>query len=115
MKQVIGQQGEVRIIKLDALPDGFASSGVERCAKGYIIAHSERGNHHVLTHGEVMEKTSGVPAGMRIFHALLDSPAEFVQDAPHAHGSFQLEAGVYEFRVSREYNPFAEQARQVAD
>lgn len=115
MKQVVGQQGEVRIVKLDALPEGFAPGGVERCAKGYIISHSERGHHHVLTGGDVMEKTDDVPEGMRIFHALLEEPAEFVQDAPHAHEAFALGPGVYEFRVSREYNPFADQARQVAD
>lgn len=115
MKQVIGQQGEVRIVKIDALPEGFETKKPERIGKGYVISHSESGHHHVLTGGDVMERTSGVPAGMQIFYAILDKPEKFVQDAANPHGGFDLTAGIYEFRVSREFDPFAEQARRVAD
>jgi hypothetical protein len=115
MKQVIGQQGEVRIVKIDAVPAGMQTKKPDRVAKGYIISHSESGHHHVLTGGEVMERTDRIPAGMQIFYAILDKPEQFVQDAANPHGGFDLAAGVYEFRVSREFDPFAEQARRVAD
>lgn len=115
MKKVIGQQGEVRIVKIGTLPDGIATKAVEKTRSGYIISHSESGHHHVLTGGDVMERVSGVPAGMQIFYAMLDQPQEFVQDAANPHGGFALDPGIYEFRISREFDPFAEQARRVAD
>ncbi len=115
MKQVIGQQGEVRIIKIDSIPSDIKTKAPERCAKGFIISHSEQGHHHVVTGGDVMERVSDVPAGMQIFYAILKEPQQFIQDAATPHGSFALDAGFYEFRISREFNPFAEEARRVAD
>ena len=114
MKQVIGQQGEVRIIKIDAIP-AIEMKKTERAARGYIISHSESGHHHILTGGDVMERSSNVPAGMQIFYAILEKPERFVQDVANPHGGFDLAAGIYEFRISREFDPFAEQARRVAD
>lgn len=115
MKQVIGQQGEVRIVKIDALPQSMATKQAERTTKGYIISHSESGHHHLLTGGDVVERTDGVPAGMQIFYAILDEPQSFIQDAANPHGGYDLQPGFYEFRVSREYDPFADQVRRVAD
>ena len=115
MKQIIGAQGEVTIVKIAALPEGMTTKPVQKIAKGWIISHSESGHHHLLTGGEVMERTDRVPEGMQILYALLDAPAELVQDAATPHGGFSLEPGAYEFRISREYDPFAEQARRVAD
>lgn len=114
-KQIIGAQGEITIIKIDALPEGMTTKPVERTAKGHIISHSESGHHHVLTGGEVMERTDNVPAGMQKLYALLDAPASLVQDAAVPHEGYDLEPGIYEFRISREFDPFAEQARRVAD
>lgn len=115
MKQVIGQQGEVLILKIDGLPSDIEAKPVERTAKGYIISHSESGHHHILTGGEVMERVSNVPAGMQVFYAILDAPQSFIQDASNPHGGFDLASGFYEFRISREFNPFSEQARKVSD
>lgn len=114
-KQIIGAQGEITIIKIDALPTGIETKPVERIKAGWIISHSESGHHHVLTGGEVMERTSNVPSGMQVLYAMLDEPAKLVQDAAIPHGSYDLPAGVFEFRISREYDPFAEQVRRVAD
>lgn len=115
MKTIVGAQGEITIIKLDRLPEGMETRPVERAAKGWIISHSESGHHHVLTGGDVMERVSDVPVGMQKLYALLDEPASLVQDAAVPHGSYDLEPGAYEFRISREFDPFAEQARRVAD
>jgi hypothetical protein len=114
-KQIIGAQGEITIIKIDALPENMTTKAVQRCAAGYIISHSESGHHHCLTDGEVMERTDNVPAGMQIIYALLDAPASLVQDAPTPHGGYDLDPGIYCFRIAREFDPFAEQARRVAD
>jgi hypothetical protein len=115
MKQVIGQQGECRIVKIDALPVDMETKTVDRVAKGFVISHSESGHHHVLTGGNVMERTNNVPVGMQIFFAILDEPQSFIQDAANPHGGYDLDPGIYEFRVSREFDPFSEMARRVAD
>lgn len=115
MKEIIGAQGEITIIKIDALPANLEHKPVERNAHGFIISHSESGHHHVLTGGEVMERTNAVPDGMRIIYACLSADCLLEQDAPVPHEHFALPPGVYEFRISREYNPFLEQARIVQD
>lgn len=114
-KQVIGQQGEVRIVKIDALPSVQCERNVERVRAGFVISHSESGHHHCVTGGDVMERVEKVPAGMKIFYAILDEPHALIQDAASPHDGFDLPPGIYEFRVSREFDPFAEQARRVAD
>jgi len=109
------QQGECRIVKIDRLPENMATKKAERVAKGFVISHSESGHHHVLTGGEVMERIDKVPAGMQQFYAILDAPEMFIQDAANPHGGYDLDPGIYRFDVSREFDPFAEQARRVAD
>lgn len=115
MKQVIGQQGECRIVKIDALPKDMTTKPAQKTTKGYIISHSESGHHHLLTGGDVMERTDKVPAGMQQFYAILDAPEKFIQDAANPHGGYDLDPGIYRFDVSREYDPFAEQVRRVVD
>lgn len=116
MKKIIGAQGEITIIQIDTLPEGMKTQAVPRSKSGFIVSHSENGNHHCLTGGDVMERTSGVPAGMRKLYAILDEPQQLIQDAPgKPHESYDLPPGVYEFRIAREFDPFAEQARMVAD
>jgi hypothetical protein len=114
-KQIIGAQGEITIIKIDALPAGVETKAAERVNKGWIISHSESGHHHLLTGGDVMERTSAVPEGMKILYAILDNPEALIQDAQAPHDGYDLAPGIYEFRCAREFDPFAEQARRVAD
>lgn len=118
MKKIIGAQGEITIIQIDAIPPGIQTRpATERNAAGQvIISHSESGNHHVVTGGEVLERIDDkVPAGMAILYAMFDGPESLFQDAAVPHGGYDLPAGTYEFRISREFDPFAEQARRVAD
>jgi hypothetical protein len=116
MKQVIGQQGEVRIVRIDRIPDDVVVRPVEKSDKGYIISHSESGHHHVLTGGEVSERIDDrVPSGMKILYAILKSPEMFVHEDGRPHESFALDPGIYRFDISREYDPFAEQIRRVMD
>ena len=115
-KQIIGAQGEVTIMKIDTLPENIETKTVERGQSGHIISHSESGHHHCLTGGHVMERTSDVPAGMRKIYAILEEPQQLIQDAPgKPHESYDLAQGIYEFRIAREYDPFAEHARIVGD
>jgi hypothetical protein len=114
MKTVIGQQGEVPFAILPCLPN-VAMKRVKRSPAGFIISHSESGHHHILTGGDVMERTEGVPAGMQIFYAILDAPEHLIQDAPGAHEAVRLPTGIIEFKISRTYNPFLDEARRVAD
>lgn len=115
MKKVIGQQGEIRIVKIDALPVAIETKPVQKLAKGYVISHSENGNHHLLTGGDVMERTDKVPAGMQMIYAILDEPQKLIQDAATPHTGYDLDPGIYRFDISREHDPFTEQARRVAD
>lgn len=117
MKEIIGAQGEITIVKIDAIPKGMETKPVEKTDKGFIISHSESGHHHILAGGgvQVMERTSNVPAGMQILYGIVNGEGDLVQDAPTPHGGYTLPEGLYEFRISREYDPFSEQARRVAD
>lgn len=110
-------QGEIYARKIDSLPEDLVTF-TERNRKGeWIISHSESGHHHLLgAKGvDVMERTSNVPKGMRILYALVKEPTKLYQDASVPHGTHEVNPGIYEFRIAREYDPIMEQARQVSD
>lgn len=116
MREVIGAQGEVTIVRIDALPENIETRAVQRSgAQGFIISHSEQGHHHCLSGGEVMERIGNVPQGLQVFFAILSTTERFYQDAANPHGDYEMNPGIYEMRIAREYDPFAEQARKVAD
>lgn len=113
--ETLGAQGEIRIFRIDAIPADVKPLAREN---GHlIIGHSETGHHHVLEAERVQVfESEKAPEGMRVLYALLDSPGElkhlreFDTHAPHA-----FEPGAYMFRTDREYDPYAELARRVAD
>lgn len=110
-------QGEIYARKVEELPEGL-SDFTEKMGRAWVISHSESGNHHVIEDEGVMvmERTEDVPAGMRILYAIVDQPTQLRQDAGgNPHEAHDLGPGIYELRIAREYDPFAEQARQVAD
>jgi hypothetical protein len=116
-RTIVAAQGEAKVFRIDALPD-FTRRDPERNAAGQaIISHSESGHHHVIADcdAEVMERTDKVPAGMAILYAIVKNPTALRQDAPHPHGEIPLPPGIYEFRIAREFDPFAEQVRRVKD
>lgn len=114
-REVIGAQGEITIFRVDTTPEGLAPfTDVDKLGRP-IISHSESGNHHILDAAvDVLEKPDA-PEGMRVLYALLDKPTKLFQDAPDAHGEHVLAPGLYEFRIAREFDPFSEQVRRVAD
>lgn len=113
---VIAQQGEAKVYRINELPAGITTTEVERTASGAaIISHSESGHHHVIDCDNVMERTDSVPVGMRILYAIVSAPTDLRQDASAPHQPVSLDPGIYEFRIQREFDPFLEQARRVAD
>lgn len=114
-RETIGAQGEITLFRVTDLPAGLVPM-TERDKRGRpIISHSESGNHHILDRAVEVHEHPSPPAGMRILYALIDEPTMLIQDADEPHGSHALDAGYVEFRIAREYDPFTEQARIVAD
>ena len=107
------QQGEVYIKRIGDLPDNDAKA-LEKGEKGFILSHSESGHHHILTGGELLERPQS-GAAMQKFYAILKDPQKVIQDASNPHGDHDLPAGIYDIRISREFNPFLKEARRVAD
>lgn len=107
------QQGEVYIKRIAQIPEG-ETKPVKKDKGGFILSHSESGHHHILDGGEVLERPQK-NAAMQMFYAILDNPQKLTQDAANPHGDHDLEAGFYDIRISREYNPFLQEARRVAD
>lgn len=115
MRTAVANQGEIRIDRIGAIPDGQTKPFAERNAKGAIISHSESGHHHILAgDAEVLERVD-VPSGARILYAIVEEPTRLFQDAWTPHEPVILDVGIYEFRIKREFDPFAEEARRVAD
>lgn len=106
------QQGEVYMKRIGSLPEGKFDS-VMKGEKGFILSHSEKGHHHLLEDGELLERPKR--KGLDMFYAILDNPSKLIQDASNPHGDHELPAGIYDIRISREYKPFLKEARRVAD
>lgn len=114
--ETLGAQGEIRIFRIDAIPEN--AKPLKRESGKFIIGHSETGHHHVLEaeRVQVFEATEA-PQGMRVLYALLDSPGSLEHlrghdtHAPHAFNT----GDKIMFRTDREYDPYAELARRVAD
>ena len=114
MKECLGAQGEITIFRIQTMPEALVPSTEGKTDSGFIISHSESGHHHILSGCDnVMERVSS--HGMKSLYALLEEPGELFQDAATPHETHTLPAGIYEFRIAREFNPFTEQARRVAD
>ena len=111
------RQGEVLILKLadDAKLPNWPALAME--GGNLIVGHSETGHHHVLVaeRAQVFEAEKA-PEGMRVLYALLESPGELKHlRGFDTHAPQTFEPGAYMFRTDREYDPYAELARRVAD
>jgi hypothetical protein len=114
-RKVLGAQGEITFYAVSEMPSGLVAHKELDKSGRPIISHSESGNHHILDAAVCVMERPDAPEGMRILYALLESPVDLIQDAPDAHGSHTLPAGIIEFRISREVDHFTQQIRQVAD
>lgn len=108
------QQGEVRITRIAELPQDEELKQMDKTPQGFILAHSESGHHHILTGGEVLERPAKF-SGLQRMYAVIKQTEKVIQDAANPHKAHTLPAGIYDIRISREFNPFLQQARRVVD
>jgi hypothetical protein len=106
-------QGEIQITKISSVPHG--ASPVKSTEKT-VIGHSESGHVHYLEKPQMVFASKSAPEGMRILYAILTEPNALVHERGFdTHEPVALDPGVYEFRITREHDPYAEKARQQAD
>lgn len=105
-------QGEVNLISCTAIPaDATETVAPERGR--YVVGHSESGNLHVLDAPGV---TIVRQPGAEVLYAIVENPTALRQEkAGTPHAPISVPAGKYKIVISREFNPFSEQVRQVAD
>lgn len=108
-------QGEISIKRIAKLPDGVRAVAPENGK--FVIGHSETGHHHTMVADrvQVFEKTDA-PAGMRILYAIIEGTALLEHERSFdTHEPIQHAPGIYEYRIGREFDPYAEIARRQAD
>jgi hypothetical protein len=117
----IAAQGEITIRRIGNLSKNcklpsncVAMKPQDGC---YIVGHSETGHHHVIdTKGATIGVMDHAPEGMRVLYAILEQPFELKHLRQHdTHETLKGEPGVYEIRIGREFDPYAELARRQAD
>jgi hypothetical protein len=120
--KIIAAQGELRIYAIAALPTNIGSRRPKRDAQeAFILAHSEKGHHHVIG-GDVdviehveTQKLGNQSLAMRTLYAIVKEPTSLRQTAANAHVDVMLEPGLYAIRADVEFDPFADQIREVQD
>lgn len=118
--KAVAAQGEITIRRIGDVPKRSTISGKQLVPEAgkLIIGHSETGHHHVLerTRGASVTVLDNAPAGMRILQAILEEPNKLIHERGHdTHEAIDLPVGEYEFRIAREFDHYAELARQSAD
>lgn len=113
--KTIAAQGEITIRRIARVPSGCTTLKPE--GGKFIIGHSETGHHHCIgTVGASVSVLDRPPEGMRVLYAILENPTSLDHLRDHdTHESIVLEPGAYEFRIAREFDHYAELARQSAD
>lgn len=117
----IAAQGEIMIRRLGDIGSGLlpkvAMTKLPLERGRLIIGHSETQHDHVLrdTTADVMVLNKP-PEGMRVLYAILKDPTSLDHLREHdTHESIKLEPGIYEIRIAREFDHYAELARQSMD
>jgi hypothetical protein len=110
-------QGEITTDVVDRLPEGATLRKVAPINGRLVVSHSEQGHDHYIPaeDAELLERVDNVPAGMQIFYSIVKNPTALKQAAAVPHDPVALDALIYRHRISREFDPFAELARRVAD
>jgi len=111
----VGAQGELTLRKIAKK----SVDGLQRIAPAggrVIVGHSETGHHHTVADAVEVYEAATAPAGMRVLYAIVKDPASLDHHRPFdTHESLALQPGMYEIRIGREYDPYADIARQQAD
>lgn len=113
-------QGEITIRRIGDitradLPDGFSPMKIKNGK--YVIGESETHHDHVMVADRMkVGIKERVPEGMRILLLIVENPTALTHERGHdTHEPITLEPGEYEVRIQREFDPYAELARRVAD
>jgi hypothetical protein len=115
----IAAQGEITLIRVGNVtgdtPQGFTSLETENGK--LVIGHSETGHHHVMdprtAKAFVADKA---PEGLRILRLIVEQPTVLEHLRGHdTHEPLMVPPGEYDVRIAREFDPYAEIARRVAD
>lgn len=118
---VVAAQGEITVIRIGDVPADRKLPPEYRKIKPegghFVIGHSETGHHHVIAaKGATVGELDRPPEGMRILRAILEDPTSLEHLRDHdTHEGIQHEPGEYEFRIGREFNPFAAIAQRQGD
>jgi len=115
--QKIAAQGELTIRRIPSIPIGVTCSAMKTEAGKFIVGHSETGHHHVIDAiGADVMVLDRPPEGMKVLYAILENPTSLDHLREHdTHESIMLEPGTYEIRIAREFDHYAELARQSQD
>jgi hypothetical protein len=110
-------QGEIQIRRIGNVGASFPPATDMNAEKGkMVIGHSETGHHHVLERKASVCIAKTAPPGMKILYAILTEPNALIHERDFdTHDPIALAPGVYEFRITREFDPYAQLARQQAD
>lgn len=116
----IAAQGEITIVRIGGVQKNKELGGKPLALETgkFIIGHSETGHHHVLerTAGATVTVMDHAPEGMKILHMILTEANALVHNRAHdTHETIALDPGEYEVRIAREFDHYAELARQSAD
>lgn len=117
----VAAQGEITIYrKTDVDPASFLRGGRALPIENgrFIIGHSETGHHHVIERGGVEVVELPPPsAGIRLLRMIVKDPLKKLEhERDHdTHEALGIGEGAYEIRIGREYDPYAEIARQQMD
>lgn len=126
IKRCLGAHGEIRIYEVE---EGFFPLDLEVSATepdeisgSYILSHSEKGNHHVVSSAdcEVLERTetktvSGNSFALKTLYAIVKSPTKIKQLSTEPHEDFDLPVGHYVIRADVNYDHFSKQVEKVRD
>ena len=109
-----GEVGFFRIEDGEPNLEGFTPVSPPR--SGLVVGHSESGHHHVLAVGSGAQIMEREEAGMKILYAILEEPTRLFQaDASDPHKEQTVQPGRYIIPNNVDYDPWAQQARRVAD
>lgn len=114
-------QGEITIYpKADADRACFFAGGTPLKVENgrLIVGHSETGHHHVIKAGGVDVMEMPAPSeGIRILRMIVADPDKKLEHdrSYDTHEAIGLPPGNYEIRIGREFDPYAQIARQQAD
>jgi len=114
--KVTAAQGEIMLRKVEAgALEGFSPLPAE--SGRIIVGHSETGHHHCMDAEKVTAMVMDrPPEGLRILRLIVQEPATLDHLRGHdTHEALIVPPGEYEARIGREYDPYQQLARRVAD